>query len=124
MKRWILGTSVALSALAMLTVAGWWLLAGQERKHGTIYSCFHHATFIKLTLGEQVYKKGWLPYEPGLPGEELFCRLDFHGFGENCHAGASRQGHGGWQIVNASRESWGKILKEMKGKPQENKISD
>ena len=108
---------VVILLVSVLTVAGWRLLAGQKNQSGTIYSCRSHAFFIIKTLDEQVYTKGWLPFEPGLPGEELFCRLDFHGHGENCHAGAPQQRHGGWQMVNASLESWGNIFEEMKGQP-------
>jgi len=91
-------------------------LLQQARREADFTSCRNHATFVGIALDAHAIKRGRLPHEPGLSGEDIFCQIDFKGNGQNCHAGAPGQGHGGWQMVNASPESWDEILRTMKGK--------
>jgi len=98
-----------------LPVALLCFLMGRAREEGKLISCRNHATFVGKALDAHVLKHGQLPCVPGIPGEDLFCRIDFHGDSQNCHAGAQGQRHGGWQMVNASPKSWGRILRMMKG---------
>ena len=78
-------------------------------------SCRNHATFVGLALDNHLLRHGRFPHVPGLAGEDLFCRLNFGQVGQNCHAGAPGQFHGGWQMVNASPKSWDQIVRAMKG---------
>lgn len=106
---WVL---VPIAALAL----GLFALAGRFCGRAEFASCRNHSSFVVGALNEYISKHGWLPSEAGVKGEELFCRLDFRGIGQNCHRGAPGQDHGGWQMVNASRKSWARILQELRAK--------
>ena len=80
-----------------------------------LFSCGKNTKHLSSGMDRLVNKHGWLPHEPGLPGEELFLRLDISIDGQNCHVGAPNQRTGGWQMINASPETWGKIIKAMEG---------
>ncbi len=76
-----------------------------ERRSGKqgLPSCWNHATFVARALGRHVGDHGALPYEAGLRGDVLLCRVDMQGpGGANCHSGAPGQLHGGWQMLNGS----------------------
>jgi len=109
---WVVGVLVVV-ALPVLLLC---FLMHQARQEGNLISCRNHATFVGRALCGYVVGHRSLPHLLGLPGEELFCRIDFEGSGQNCHAGAPGQRHGGWQMVNASPKSWADILAAMKGK--------
>jgi hypothetical protein len=106
----LLGLPAAIAAVYFLGIA-------PARRASLFISCRNHATFVGKGLDSYVLKHGQLPHGPGLPGEELVCRIDYGGVGGlNCHGGAPGQGVGGWQMVNASPKSWNEILRAMKGK--------
>ncbi len=95
---------------------GYYLMVYLPEKPDRLFaSCRNHATFVGKALNRYVALHGGMAHVPGLPGDELVCRLDFQGALVNCHGGAPRQSYGGWQMVNASRKSWDQILATMKG---------
>ena len=100
--------------------AAWLYRVRFRRPYFLLGSCRNHATFLGMALDEYVSNHRSLPHVPGLPGEELVCRLDFHlpdqSVGLNCRMGAPTQVFGGWQMVNASATSWDDILMRLKGK--------
>ena len=98
---------VVLGVVCLLGVIleGW-----RSRQSANFVSCRNHATFVARALDGHIAEHGWLPHVSRLPGEDLFCRLDFYGSVQNCHAGAPGQGHGGWQMVNASRKTWDAVV--------------
>ena len=51
-------------------------LLQQARREADFISCRNHATFVGMALDAHVTKHGRLPHEPGLSGEDLFCRID------------------------------------------------
>ncbi len=80
-----------------------------------LISCRNHASFVQSYLGRHVLRHAVLAYDADKPGEEVFCRIDFDGIGQNCHHGAPNQGHGGWQMINAPEAVWDRILQAMPG---------
>jgi hypothetical protein len=109
--RWI--RPLLLSAPVVLVVLGLWL-SWRRQREGDFVSCRNHATFVAWALDRYIQEHRQLPHVPGLPGEELVCRLDFQGAAANCHAGAPGQGVGGWQMVNASPQAWDAVLEAMR----------
>jgi len=107
---------IALLVLATAIVAFYFLGLVPAKREALFISCRNHATFVGKALCAHILEHGRLPHVQGLSGEDLFCRIDFHGVGQNCHAGAPGQCHGGWQMVNASPKSWADILAAMRGK--------
>lgn len=78
-------------------------------------SCRNHVTHVQFGIFDHVAKHGAMPFHSDLPGEKVFCLLDFRDalWGLNCHAGAPGQKHGGWQMLNAPIETWDAILTAM-----------
>jgi hypothetical protein len=87
----------------------------ESRAGSALTSCRNHMSFVAMAFDRHVNKEGWLPYNSKLTGEELICHIDFLGTGQNCHHGAPQQWHGGWQMINAPKEVWDKIIEEMSG---------
>jgi len=102
-------------ACAFLVVT-WFLWLRPARIEAFFTSCRNHASFVGWALDSYLLANRQMPHVPGLPGEELVCRLDVNGASANCHMGAPGQSVGGWQMVNASPQAWDAILVGMRGK--------
>ncbi|MBL7224195.1 MAG: hypothetical protein ISS72_10100 [Candidatus Brocadiae bacterium] len=107
--------AVALTALCVGAVFVWrrWLDPGRHK--APFASCRNHASFVGLALDRYLLAHGEFPHEPGVPGEELVCRLDVQGASGNCNLGAPEHMIGGWQMVSASPAAWDEILATLKG---------
>jgi len=88
-----------------------------RRGPGGLGSCRNHASFLGHALDQYLLQHRQLPYDPAVPGEELVCRLDVQGALGNCQLGAPGQRVGGWQMVNASPQTWDEILRSLKEAP-------
>ena len=118
-RRWLVGLVVLIAAVVILMVfspvaADFYF--GIAR--GKFVSCRNHATFVAIALDDYVSIHGRIPYDPNMPGDELFCILEHYGCKGaylKCHMGAPWQRAGGWQMVNASPEAWLAIIDRLKG---------
>lgn len=113
----ILGAALALSVSIAFCFVLPHLSNEYERYEDSrdLMQCRVNITRLVSILAASMRENGWLPFDSEISGEVLFCRLDCLGLRIRCPAGAPDDGHGGYQMLNVSGETWTTLLERADG---------